>query len=128
MSQILIIDDDEDFASAVAVVMRGAGFEVDIALDIPSADRNMEVKTPDLIILDVMFPENTEEGFEFARKLRSNQDKSGKIPILMLTAVNRKFPLGFSKNDIDDNWLPADDFMEKPVDLDRLRDKVTALL
>jgi DNA-binding response OmpR family regulator len=128
MSKILIIDDDEDFASAVAVVMRGAGFEVDIALDIPSADRNMKVDTPDLIILDVMFPENTEGGYEFARKLRSNRDNTAKLPILMLTAINRKFPLGFSKDDIDDNWMPVDDFMEKPVDLDRLRDKVIAML
>jgi hypothetical protein len=46
----------------------------------------------------------------------------------MLTAVNAKFPLGFGSRDIDDNWLPVSDFLEKPMDFDVLRGKVDALL
>ena len=49
------------------------------------------------------------------------------IPILMLTAVNATYPLGFSSRDIDQTWLPVADFLEKPVDFDVLRQKVDAL-
>jgi hypothetical protein len=48
--------------------------------------------------------------------------------ILMLTAVNTKFPLGFGPKDIDDEWLPVTDFVEKPVDLDVLCTRVAELL
>jgi hypothetical protein len=53
---------------------------------------------PDALILDVMFPENPSGGFELARSIRK---KWGEIPVLMLTAVNQQFPLGFSGKDID---------------------------
>ena len=46
----------------------------------------------------------------------------------MLTAINSKFPLGFGARDIDEQWLPVSDFLEKPIDLEVLRDKVAQLL
>jgi hypothetical protein len=46
----------------------------------------------------------------------------------MLTAVNQMFPFEFGHGDIDGDSLPVDEFLEKPVDLDVLRDKVSALL
>ena len=46
----------------------------------------------------------------------------------MLTAINAKFPLGFGPNDIDSEWMPVTDFLEKPVDFDVLRGKVAKLL
>ena len=48
--------------------------------------------------------------------------------VLMLTAVNTRVPLGFGKQDIDEEWMPVAGFLEKPVDLDLLRDKVGQLL
>ena len=128
MSYLLVIDDDEDFASAVAMVMRKAGHEAEIALDIPTATQSVKERKPDLIILDVMFPENTEGGFELARKMRHEDENLKKVPILMLTAVNARFPLGFSSDDRDEEWLPVDDFLEKPVDFDVLQKRVEALL
>ena len=128
MAYVTIIDDDEDFASAVAKVLRDGGHEVEIKLDIQSAVKSMEERRPDLLILDVMFPEDSTAGFTLARKMRHHSEKLKDIPILMLTAVNIKFPLGFSERDIDDHWLPVADFVEKPVDFDVFQSKVTALL
>ena len=128
MAYLLIVDDDEDFATAVATVLRGAGHEVKIELDTESGLKRMEAKQPDLAILDVMFPEDSSAGFELARTMKHFNDDLKKIPILMLTAVNSQFPLGFGKTDIDENWLPVSDFLEKPVDLDVLQEKVEALL
>jgi len=127
MSYLLIVDDDEDFASAAASFLEKCGYEVAVSLDIKSAAASMNERCPDLVILDVMFPESDSAGFKFARTMR-NDDKTKNVPILMLTGVNEKFPLGFSTSDIDDIWLPIEDFVEKPVDFDILQKKVLELL
>ncbi|MFQ6098483.1 MAG: response regulator transcription factor [Armatimonadota bacterium] len=128
MAYLMVVDDDEDFASAVAKLLRDDGHEVRIELDTGSAEQRMEQRRPDLVILDVMFPENSSAGFELARTIQHYNEKLKGIPVLILTAVNQAFPLGFSSRDIDDVWLPVDDFLEKPLDLDVLRKKVSALL
>ena len=128
MSYLMIIDDDEDFATAAATVLRDTGHEVKIELDIKSAEKSMNKRQPDIIILDVMFPENNSAGFELACKMKHYNGKFKNIPVLMLTAVNEKFPLGFSSTDIDEYWLPVEDFLEKPVDLDLLSNKVSTML
>jgi len=122
------VDDDEDFAAAAKTVLEKDGHEIRIEIDTESAAKSMEVRRPDLVILDVMFPEDSSAGFEFARTMRLYNDKLKDIPILMVTAVNARFPLGFSSRDIDERWLPVTDFIEKPIDLDLLRTKVSALV
>jgi len=128
MAYIIIIDDDEDFANATATILRSDGHEVDIALDIPSATKAIEQRAPDLAVLDVMFPEDSSAGFDFARRIRQYDSELKNIPILMLTAVNQEFPLGFNPNDIDEKWLPVQMFVEKPVDFDILKQKVREIL
>ena len=128
MAYLLIVDDDEDFASTTATVLRTEGHEVQVELDIDSAVKSMESRPPDLAILDVMFPEDASAGFELARLIRHEKGELKDIPILMLTAINTKFPLGFGPKDIDESWMPVTEFLEKPVDFDVLRDKVAKLL
>jgi CheY-like chemotaxis protein len=128
MAYLLIVDDDEDFATAAATVLRDAGHEVAIEPDTDSGVKSMERRAPDLLLLDVMFPEQVSGGFELARSLRHENPKFKSLAILMLTAVNARFPLGFSSRDIDDDWLPVSDFLEKPVDFDVLINKVNSLL
>ena len=128
MAYVLIVDDDEDFAHTAAVVLRQDGHEVHIELDTGDATQNMQKRHPDLVVLDVMFPEDPSAGFELARFMRRKDSDLKDIPILMLTAINTKFPLGFGDKDIDEDWLPVTDFLEKPVDFDVLRQKVAQLL
>ncbi len=125
MAYLLIIDDDEDFAVAVASVFRSEGHEVDVELDNRKALSRLRERRPDAIVLDVMFPENPSGGFELAREIRRSFDR---LPVLMLTAVNQQFPLGFSNKDIDPTWLPVTDFVEKPVDFQVLKQKMSQLL
>ncbi len=128
MSYLLIVDDDEDFAAAAAKALRSSGHEVHVELDIRGALRSMRQRRPDLAVLDVMFPENSSAGFDFARQLRQDAEPLRDVPLIILTAVNSRFPLGFSAKDIDEHWLPVDDFLEKPVDLDLLCARAGALL
>ena len=128
MAYVMIVDDDQDFAETIALVIRNEGHEVQNKYDTESAFESMQNRIPDLVLLDVMFPEDSSAGFELARTMRHENEKLKNVPILMLTAINAKFPLGFGPNDIDSEWMPVTDFLEKPVDFDVLRDKVAKLL
>ncbi len=128
MAYILIVDDDKDLAQAYEKILTAEGYEVKIELETDIAFKSIEQKVPDLIILDAMFPENRSGGFDFAREISSKFVDKNKIPILMLTAVNQVFQLGFTKNDIDEEWMPISDLLEKPVDFTTLKKKVAELL
>jgi CheY-like chemotaxis protein len=125
MSSLLIVDDDPDFASSVATVCTALGHEAAVVHTTREALTRLEQQRPDALLLDVMFPEDPAAGFQLAREVRR---RYGNLPILMLTAVNQQFPLGFSNKDIDAKWLPVTDFVEKPVDFAVLRQKITQLL
>ena len=128
MAYLMLIDDDEDFATAAAKVLTDAGHDVQIQLTTKGALEGIERRRPDLVILDVMFPEDSSAGFKLARAIRQTGKGSAPVPILMLTAVNAKFPLGFSSRDIDATWLPVNDFLEKPMDFEVLRNRVAAFV
>lgn len=128
MAYVMVIDDDEDFAAAAAMALRNAGHEVEVHHDPDAGLAAIQVRRPDLVVLDVMFPESASAGFDVARKIAGPNQPGCPIPVLMLTAVNSRFPLGFSSSDIDSDWLPVADFVEKPVDLATLPGRVSALL
>jgi DNA-binding response OmpR family regulator len=125
MAYLLIVDDDPEFASSVATVCQAEGHQVATVHTPDQALASVAERRPDGILLDVMFPEDPTAGFQVAREIRR---KFGEIPILLLTAVNQEFPLGFSHKDIDGNWLPVADFLEKPMDFAVLREKVRQLV
>ena len=125
MAYLLIADDDPDFASSVATVCQSEGHEVLTVHTPADALAAVAQRRPDAILLDVMFPEDPTAGFQVAREVRR---QFGEIPILLLTAVNQGFPLGFSHQDRDSEWLPVADFLEKPMDFAVLREKLRAIL
>jgi CheY-like chemotaxis protein len=128
MPYILVVDDDPDLANASAKVLSSEGYEVKVSLDTDDAMQLIEKRRPDLVLLDVMFPGNSAGGFDLARKIAESVKTGKKIPVLMLTAVNQHFPLGFSDKDIDPEWLPVVEFMEKPVEFGLLKSKVRQIL
>lgn len=125
MASVLIIDDDPDLSECHADALRRAGHEVRVAATPKAGTDAIEDRRPDIILLDVMFPDSDTEGFELARKIPR---RCPGVPILMITSVNRHFPLKFSKDDRDGLWLPIADFLDKPVDLAVLVEKVNHLL
>ncbi len=129
MAKILIIDDDPDIVLAARLCLQSAGHEV---FDANSGDKGLSLLTtlhPDLIILDVMMATTT-EGFQTALKLRSPDTGSPyaayrDIPIMMMTAIHTTTDLRFAP---DQDYLPVDMFVDKPIDPDDLIRKVNALL
>ncbi|MHC4199353.1 MAG: response regulator transcription factor [Planctomycetota bacterium] len=129
MAYVVVIDDDEDLATATATVLRDSGHDVRIEFDIRNAESVLEERRPDLIVLDVMFPGDLSAGFVLARKIRHDYDKLKGVPVIMLTAVNKALAgLNLASCDIDDHWLPVAEFLDKPVDPVVLKEKVATLL
>ena len=129
MARILIIDDDPDIVMAVRLCLQSAGHEVFDARNSEKGLSLLEEIKPDLIILDVMMDSAT-EGFQTALKLRSPDSTSplaaySRIPIVMLTALHSTTDLRFAP---DQDYLPVDVFIDKPIDPDVLISKVNALL
>ncbi|HEC22984.1 MAG TPA: response regulator [Chloroflexi bacterium] len=129
MAKILIVDDDPDMVLATRLCLEGAGHEVIEAANGTEALEKIRAERPDLIILDVMM-DTTTEGFQLALTLRSPDPRSEyaefrDIPILILTAIHTTAPVRFSP---DEDYLPVDDFIDKPIDPDELVKKVEALL
>ena len=98
----MVVDDDQDLAEMLSIVLTGAGMEVDL---VNRGDQVMDLfnsHTPDLVLLDVMLPGI--DGIEVCRIIR----ESSMVPIVMLTA----------KGDTQDVVLGleagADDYMVKP--------------
>lgn len=129
MKKIYIVDDDQDIVESLSLVLKGDGYVIASQNDEDNIVDNITNFDANLIILDVMFPENDGAGFEMARKIKKS-DKLKNIPILMLSAVNEKgiFPGKFSNRDRDDAWLPVNEFVEKPINPTILKEKVAHLL
>jgi CheY-like chemotaxis protein len=120
---ILIVDDDADFVEMNKFLLEKNGYEVTIANNGQECLDKIRFKKPDLIILDVMMS-TSDEGFGVSRDLR-NSEQTKNIPILMVTSINHTVPFNFEP---DETWLPVDDFIEKPVELEQLLDKVRKML
>ena len=102
MPLVMVVDDDQDLAEMLSIVLNGAGMEVDL---VGRGDEVIEVFTanpPDLVLLDVMLPGL--DGIEVCKLIR----EISMVPIVMLTA----------KGDTHDVVLGleagADDYMVKP--------------
>jgi CheY-like chemotaxis protein len=129
MAKILIIDDDPDMVLASRLPLEAAGHTVDAARNGAEGLAKIQSDRPDLIVLDVMMDTAT-EGFQLALKLRSRDAEAElaefrDIPIIMLTAIHTTTPLRFGP---EEDYLPVDDFVDKPIDPDDLVKKVEALL
>ena len=122
MKKIMIVDDDQDLIYSVKT-----GFELDCPnkYEIIIAEngkkcfelleKNMK---PDLILLDIMMPDM--DGWEVFDKLKANP-KYKNIPVIFLTARSDELAA-------DAGAMIADDYIEKPVDISELRDRIEKVL
>jgi DNA-binding response OmpR family regulator len=123
--KILIIDDDIDLVEAMRLTLERADFEVVDAQDGQKGLEKIETEKPDLILLDVMM-ETQDEGFHIAYQIRNNEEMSD-LPIIMLTAVGTETGFSFDKEK-DEDFLPVNEFLEKPVNPDKLLEHVRRCL
>lgn len=113
---VLVVDDDPDLVQAVAMNLHSKGLEVGQAYDGLEAMDAIKARRPDLVILDVMMPRKN--GYEVCEELKNDPRYKG-IPVLMLTAVGSAVSTTTYTHQ-EGMRLLADDYIAKPVDLDKL--------
>ncbi|MBI3398081.1 MAG: response regulator [Deltaproteobacteria bacterium] len=125
MAKILIIDDDPDIVEAIKIVLESKGYKVISANEGDAGYRKAETERPDLVILDVMM-KTKDQGFQVSYKLKNNPELF-RIPILMLTSIGRETGFKFNK-ETDEDYLPVEELVEKPIKPAELLVKVEKLL
>ena len=115
MTDILVIEDNPEMSALLCDFLRAEGYSVAHCADGESAVKAFETDGARLVILDVMLPGL--DGFAVCRRMR----ESANTPILMVSA----------RTDRDDKLngllLGADDYIEKPYDIDILLAKIKGI-
>lgn len=116
---IYIVDDEQDIIDLVALHLERSNFQVQGFPDAMTFYQQLNQKIPDLIILDLMLPD--EGGFEVCKHLKKN-DQYSDIPIIILSARMEETDkiLGLE--------LGADDYVTKPFSPAEIVARVKAVL
>lgn len=116
---IYLLEDDDSIRKLVIYGLESQGYEAQ-GFELPSLFwKAMGKQLPELILLDIMLPE--EDGLTILQKLRS-ASATKKIPVIMLTAKNTEYDrvIGLDNG--------ADDFVSKPFGMMELVARVRAVL
>lgn len=116
---IYVVEDDLSILKLIEYALKTKGYEIETFENGEDFFLELEKKSPNLILLDIMLPDIS--GMEILEKIKNN-NKYSTIPVMMLTA---------KKSEIDvvtalDNG--ADDYMKKPFSVLELLSRVNALL
>ncbi len=116
---IYLLEDDSGIRNFVTYALNNSGLETE-DFELPSAFwKAMEEKLPDLILLDIMLPE--EDGLSILRKIRSIS-ATERLPVIMLTAKSTEY------DKVEGLDSGADDYVSKPFGIMELLSRVRALL
>lgn len=116
---IYILEDDASIRKLVVYTLNSQGMEAE-GFERPSRFWSaLEEKKPDLVLLDIMLPE--EDGLQILKRLRAAPD-TRKLPVLMLTAKGTEYDkvLGLDQG--------ADDYIAKPFGMMELIARIRTAL
>lgn len=113
--KILIVDDSETNLVLLEAILEDDGFEVITAFSARDAEEILKNDIPDIILLDLLMP--NENGFDFLRKLKAGSEYN-QIPVIIVTAFANDENKFIAKD------LGAEDMIEKPIDIPVFLEKV----
>jgi two-component system phosphate regulon response regulator PhoB len=82
-TKVLVIEDDRSLAEVLVYNLKQAGYEVQVATDGQDGLLQAQIKSPDMVILDLMLP--VVDGLDVCRRLRAD-NSTNDLLIVMLTA------------------------------------------
>jgi len=113
---ILIVEDDQNIVDLVRSNLSVRGHDVIVSKNGESIERTLELRVPDLVLLDLMLPDA--DGFELCREIRELSD----VGIIVLSARRAETDKVRALN------LGADDYMTKPFGIEELLARINATL
>jgi CheY-like chemotaxis protein len=124
---IVVIDDDVQLVESVTTLLESVGYEVFSAYRAEKGFDLAKEKQPDLILLDVMFagPPGP-DGFEISRRIKKD-DVLQHTPVVMLSGVKKVLELGYDVAP-DDDFMPVEAFIDKPVKPEKLLTTIDEVL
>ena len=114
--EILLIDDDPDFAIMLRTLLRGRDFQVRSVYTWDDGIEACRENTPDVIILDLLMPNM--DGWEVCERIRTFSD----VPIMILSALGAPASVARALD------AGADDYLIKPVHASLLASRMNALV
>ena len=117
---IMVVDDDPDLVESVSMRLVNDGFRVTKAYDGEEAWERIREEKPQMLILDVMMPRKN--GYVLCDEIKKN-DEFKDITVVLLTAVADAVT-STNYTHRDGITTLADDFVPKPIDMDKLMDIV----
>ncbi len=120
LRHLLVVDDDDRIRDLLKQYLSRGGFRVTAAASAAAARRLLETLDFDLLVVDVMMPE--EDGLSLTRWLRARPGAPGATPVLILTA--RDLP----DDRIAGLRIGADDYLAKPFEPEELVLRIEAIL
>jgi DNA-binding response OmpR family regulator len=115
-AKILVVDDEPSIVKSIQYSLEKEGYQVATAADGHAAVEVARREKPNLVILDVMLP--NQDGYEVCRQIRAEMP----IPIIMLTAKGEEI------DKVVGLEIGADEYVTKPFSLRELLARVKALL
>lgn len=119
MALIYVVEDDISIQEIESFALSNVGYQVEGFSTAGSFFEAMNRRIPDLILLDVMLPD--EDGLSIVKKLRLNRE-TVTVPIIMVTAKTTEM------DKVKGLDIGADDYMTKPFGVMELISRVKALL
>jgi two-component system alkaline phosphatase synthesis response regulator PhoP len=117
---ILVVDDDTDLVEMISMKLESESFQVAKAYDGVEAFEKIKEEKPALIILDVMMPRK--DGYVLCDELKNSEEYKD-IVVVLLTAVSDAVS-STNYTHMGGKTTLADDFVHKPIDLDKLMEIV----
>jgi two-component system, OmpR family, response regulator len=114
---VLVVEDDPAILELLSSALRFAGFEVSTAATASEALRTVAAGPPDLMLLDIMLPD--QDGFEVLRRIRG---QGNDFPVLFLTARD-----GVADR-VAGLTAGADDYVVKPFSVEEVVARIRAVL
>ena len=119
MALIYAVEDDKNILEIEMFALKNSGYQVDGFECARDFYKKLDEKQPDLILLNVMLPD--EDGLEIVAKLR-RRPETKKIPVIMVTAKGAEY------DKVKRLDLGADDYVTKPFGMMELVSRVKAVL
>ena len=119
MGLVLVVEDEEAIAELIAINLRHAGFDVDVAVNAEQALAAVDRVLPDLVLVDWMLP--GQSGLALAKRWRT-QARTRELPMIMLTARADE------ADKIAGLDAGADDYLTKPFSTNELLARIRAVL
>ncbi|WP_290032890.1 response regulator transcription factor [Ligilactobacillus cholophilus] len=116
MNKVFIIEDDKEIVFQLSHALKKRGFQISYPQDFHNIMLNVMEFNPDIILMDIYLPES--DGYYWTNKIRDFST----CPIIFISSAEKRI------NAVASLSAGADDYIEKPFDIDILIAKIKALL